>query len=238
MALLGRGRYPWSYRKTVESSLVLSVKCLREWGFLPPVNGTSGQLKWTCSRHEKREVSIGFAIYDHFIHRCWVLNLYFYRLNPIHGTSELKTQLVFLQTTRPNFGGIRYWLTCPSCGSMFAKLYLPPSETEFACRSCHDLVYQSQRESSWMRVERRAQKILHRVGGGPSVLDSFPPKPKHMHWNTYSGLEASFLKAKRHVITTGLRRFATELYDSTLHEDKVDEKTNTAELKRGTLVCL
>ena len=207
MALLGRGRYPWSHRKTVESSLVLSAKQLRESGFFPPVDGTRGRFEWTFSRFEERRTSIGFAIYDNFLHRCWILNLYYHRLNPMEGTSELKTQLVLLQTTRPNYGGVRYWLTCPFCGSKAAKLYLPPSETEFACRSCHDLVYQSQRESSWMRAERRAQRILRRVGGGPSILDLFTPKPKHMHWDTYLSLEIRFLEARRQVLTTGFRSF-------------------------------
>lgn len=52
------------------------------------------------------------------------------------------TQVVQLQPTDCNFGGVRWWFACPACERRCAKLYLRPSSA-FQCRTCHDLTYQS-----------------------------------------------------------------------------------------------
>jgi len=62
-------------------------------------------------------------------------------------------QVVRLRTTRPNFGGVRWWFSCPcivggeECGRRVGKLYRPPGSRYFACRHCHDLTYESCRKS-------------------------------------------------------------------------------------------
>jgi len=43
---------------------------------------------------------------------------------------------VFLQTTRPNLGGLRWWFTCPLCRRRSQKLYHPPGRDRFGCRRC------------------------------------------------------------------------------------------------------
>src|SRR5262249_61760480 len=48
-----------------------------------------------------------------------------------------------LATTRPRFGGLRWWFLCPGCDGRVGKLYLPPGERLFSCRKCHDLTYTS-----------------------------------------------------------------------------------------------
>jgi hypothetical protein len=60
---------------------------------------------------------------------------------------------VSLTTTRPPFGGLRWWFLCPllvsarPCGRRAGKLYLPPHGQYFGCRRCHDLTYTSCQES-------------------------------------------------------------------------------------------
>ena len=59
---------------------------------------------------------------------------------------------VRLVTTRPNYGGLRWWFLCPVSAERgiekrAAKLYLPPGAKVFGCREAHDLTYQSCRES-------------------------------------------------------------------------------------------
>jgi hypothetical protein len=59
---------------------------------------------------------------------------------------------VRLVTTRPNYGGLRWWFLCPVSAERgiekrAAKLYLPPRAKVFGCREAHDLTYQSCRES-------------------------------------------------------------------------------------------
>jgi hypothetical protein len=63
-----------------------------------------------------------------------------------------KTKINFL-TTKPHFGGVRHWFLCPSCGLKVAKLYTPPDRVELACRTCHNLTYQSVQEHD-NRVKR------------------------------------------------------------------------------------
>jgi hypothetical protein len=58
-----------------------------------------------------------------------------------------------LTTTRPRFGGLRWWFRCPlgvkgePCGRRVGKLYLPPRARDFGCRHCHQLTYRSCQES-------------------------------------------------------------------------------------------
>ena len=60
---------------------------------------------------------------------------------------------IHLETTRPHFGGVRWWFTCPfvvdgtPCGRRVGKLYLPVGRRYFGCRHCYDLTYRSCQES-------------------------------------------------------------------------------------------
>ncbi len=62
-------------------------------------------------------------------------------------------EAVHLQTTQPNFGGVRWWFSCPrtvdgeECHRRVGKLYLPPGGRYFACRHCLDLTYESCQKS-------------------------------------------------------------------------------------------
>jgi hypothetical protein len=57
---------------------------------------------------------------------------------------------VNLTTTRPRFGGRRWWFVCPllvngrGCYRRVGKLYLPPRARYFGCRGCHELTYAHQ----------------------------------------------------------------------------------------------
>jgi len=99
---------------------------------------------------------------------------------------------VFFDSTSCNYGGERLWFICLArgCSRRVAVLY---SGSIFACRQCLGLSYESQREPSWGRALRTAQKIQKRLGG--SDLDGFPDKPKWMHWTTYSTLALEYRRA-------------------------------------------
>jgi hypothetical protein len=66
---------------------------------------------------------------------------------------ESASYRVGLTTTRPRFGGLRWWFVCPlvkndvPCGRRVGKLYLPPGGRYFGCRTCYDLTYTSCQES-------------------------------------------------------------------------------------------
>ncbi len=103
---------------------------------------------------------------------------------------------VDLVSTRPNYGGLRWWFLCPArlgdraCRRRVRKLYLAPVRTSFACRKCCDLRYASQREDQWTRALSQAQAIRVRLGGSAAMDHSFPAKPKRMRWKTYRLLRA------------------------------------------------
>jgi hypothetical protein len=65
---------------------------------------------------------------------------------------ESANYTVRLTTTRPRFGGLRWWFVCPlivngrPCNCGVGKLYLPPPARYFGCGHCHDLTYTSCQE--------------------------------------------------------------------------------------------
>ncbi|MGI0016826.1 MAG: hypothetical protein ACREBU_25680 [Nitrososphaera sp.] len=97
---------------------------------------------------------------------------------------------VALETTPCTYGGYRYWLRCPAagCGRRVVILYL--GGCYFACRHCYWLAYESQHESAAGRALLKAQRLRIRLGGSASLAESFPEKPKGMHWRTYARLRA------------------------------------------------
>ncbi len=62
-------------------------------------------------------------------------------------------QKIELTTTPCNYGGWRWWFTCPVvkdgiyCGNRVTKLFLPPAAKYFGCRECYDLTYESCQKS-------------------------------------------------------------------------------------------
>jgi hypothetical protein len=71
---------------------------------------------------------------------------------------------IFLATSRPPFGGLRWWFVCPHLNRRVCKLYLPLGG----------------------RL-RRARKLRLRLGGDPTD-DEYPDKPPRMRWATYNRL--------------------------------------------------
>jgi hypothetical protein len=104
-----------------------------------------------------------------------------------HGEPKPMCYRVWLTTTRPQFGGSRYWLLCPSTGRRVAKLYLPLGGHRFLSRAAYRLGYESQREVLRDRLTRKVRKIIRRMGFNPEEWE-VPPKPKHMRWVTYNRL--------------------------------------------------
>jgi hypothetical protein len=64
-------------------------------------------------------------------------------------TGEELNYRIHLETTRPRFGGLRWWFICPlivngrSCERRVGKVHLAPGSRYFGCRHCHRLTYSS-----------------------------------------------------------------------------------------------
>jgi hypothetical protein len=112
------------------------------------------------------------------------------------GATEWKSieQRVPITWTVCHFGGQRPWFICSVysggryCGRRAAVLFA--AGELFACRRCYGLAYASQQEAPRDRSLSRAQKIRMQLGGSPSLLEPFPPKPRGMHTQTYMRLQA------------------------------------------------
>lgn len=171
----GSGRRNCS-KETTAAYLQLDVRWLHRNGYLIP--GRIGSVQW--SRRGEPFASINVrAVQDR------VILSYSHRADGEERTNEQYP--VRIEQTRCNYGGTRVWFVCPArgCSRRVAVLY---GGRIFACRHCHKLAYDSQRESSYLRALHKAQAIRMRLGGSASMYDPFPPKPKGMHYQTYERL--------------------------------------------------
>ena len=91
---------------------------------------------------------------------------------------------VKLEWTPCNYGGRRPWFLCPrrGCGRRVAVLY---GGSDFGCRACRRLTYNTQRVSPESRSLERAQRLRVRLGGSVDITQPFPDRPKGMHFLTY-----------------------------------------------------
>jgi hypothetical protein len=86
---------------------------------------------------------------------------------------------VRLTTTRPRFGGLRWWFVCPlsvggrPCERRVGKLYLPPSARYFGCRRCHELTYKScQEHDGRVSALRRNPELLAALLDNPEAASA------------------------------------------------------------------
>jgi len=127
--------YRFDKKSTVEESLTVAMRDFR----IRIHPHSSGAFTWTWAGGNKS--SIGYFV-------TWgdppTITLH-YRWRD----SEDVRIPVHLQTTPTQFGGERWWFTCPlivggvACNRRAGKLHLPPGAKYFGCRKCHDLTYVS-----------------------------------------------------------------------------------------------
>ena len=112
-----------------------------------------------------------------------------YRSRSNGGEWHAKEYPVYLAWTPCNLGGRRAWFICPArgCGRRVAILF---GGSIFACRHCHKLAYECQRETDDDRACRRADTIRRRLGWERGILNGSGWKPKGMHWRTFERLRA------------------------------------------------
>lgn len=161
-------------RTTVEQCHVLDVNALVRAGAIKPNVHMTATLKigrgevWfeTCTLPWKAQ---------------------YFRIRAMFG-DQLVDNAIELATTRPPYGGLRWWFVCPVTGKRVWKVYLPQRATQYASRQAYRLAYQCQSERPWQRAIRRADKIRARLGGESCLDELFPEKPKGMWWSTYGRL--------------------------------------------------
>ncbi|MBA7480479.1 hypothetical protein ES707_15940 [subsurface metagenome] len=134
------GRYYYSKKDTVDSHKSIPIKFLKQHGHL--VGYSSGGISWTRGGEKTGSVSYEVDIMhpgDEYIR--------FKYTTTIRATGEKIDQdyKVRLVSTKCNYGGQRWWFICNYCKRRVGVLYI--GDSDFACRHCYNLTYESRNES-------------------------------------------------------------------------------------------
>lgn len=142
------GRPAWSSRITVEDCLKLDIKRMKQAGDFEKGAGSSWTITWTKGSGFKSSVRYGLMNIDGKLHLWFDYTI----TNRASDKKKEMDYFVELSTTECNFGGTRYWFTCPltindvPCNRRVGTLYLPPNGEHFGCRHCYNLTYECQKE--------------------------------------------------------------------------------------------
>ena len=179
---------------TVEDALKLDIDWMMGWGGIQPGDHVTGEMPL---RLYYDQIDVKFESDTRNGRHGW-LRLRYQMTDYWSGEEMEIDDKVYLATTRPHFGGLRWWFICPQQNRRVRALYLPLGGVHFWCRRAHRLDYASQRESEYNRAIRRAHKLYRRLGGDPAD-EQYPEKPKRMRWTTYKLLMDKLLAADRFV---------------------------------------
>lgn len=169
--------------------------------------------------------------------RCWVTREQdAFRLELRRRDGSRCEQFVRFAYSKQHFGGRRSWFECPGldgqrCGRRVGMLWLG---REFACRGCHGLVYESQREDAIDRAHRRSAMARLRLGAAPCeahFMGRIPERPPRMRRRTYVRMCEKVREADRAAWDVAVRSagFATsEDLTRALRGDKDAPRPSTA----------
>jgi hypothetical protein len=148
-------------KATVESCLSLSTRFLVRNGYLVAGAYAAGSVRW-----HPGGASVSFEADARDADRPVLTLAYRVRTDP----GPALRYAVRLATTRPPFGGVRWWFVCPAvgCGRRAARLHLPPGERYFACLRCHRLTYTSTQESG--RYDGLFRRLAAETGTDPKTV--------------------------------------------------------------------
>lgn len=177
MGGIGSGRRYQGGKVTTSNMHPLDIRRLHRKGLLSP--GADFSWHWTVNDREVSAIRIHTEV-DRVI--------LIYRTRDRGGEWQPMEYPVYLAWTPCNLGGRRAWFLCPArgCGRRVAIIY---GGSIFACRHCHQLAYESQRETDDDRAARRADTVRRRLGWEPGILNGSGGKPKGMHWRTFDRLK-------------------------------------------------
>ena len=113
-------------KATIEESLVLTASTLVRRKSLVPGAHTFGSWGWTHEGEDEPHATIGYQADLTDPKAAWLRLHYRWRGEPV----DYRVRLV---TTKPTYGGLRWWFICPLVrwdggpSRRVAKLYLPPA---------------------------------------------------------------------------------------------------------------
>jgi hypothetical protein len=148
----GSGSTRWighAKKCTVEDCSSLNANLLMREGILREGIYQFGVWKWLDSITGETTSSLGYEVDTTNPAHSWIRLFY-----TITRTGDKVDYTVRLTSTRPYFGGLRWWFICPLsvngriCSRRVGNIYLPPYAQYFGCRHCYDLTYRSSQEAA------------------------------------------------------------------------------------------
>jgi hypothetical protein len=159
-------------------------------GWILPGRHVAGTMTWTLPRTGEVTASIGYEANLIDSSAAWI-RLHYTITTRSTGAKTPHDYRVQLNTTRPHYGGMRWWFVCPLSGRRARVLYLPGSGgAVFASRQAWGLAYRSQRKTAEDRAIKRSLKAREKLGVQDQSLLEMPscPRPKWMRRRTYQRL--------------------------------------------------
>jgi hypothetical protein len=148
------GRHSWTSRLTVENCPIqLSAVELHRFGVFGDRPAASRTISWLSTPDGSLLGKVKYEIRSdgHGRRVIFIIRQVF----SFDGSLRMAAgQTISLTTTRPHWGGERFWFRC-ECGRRSGRLYLPTGETVFRCRLCYDLTYQSAQEHNTRAAKQR-----------------------------------------------------------------------------------
>ena len=174
-------------RPPVEDGVRLDISRLLALRQLQPGAHVRGSLHWTSARDGTPVVTIGYEASLVDPASAW-MRLYYTMIRG-DGAKTDRDVRIWLVTTRPHFGGLRWWFRCPISDRRTRVLYLPPGALTFASRQTYQLGYRCQRETEVDRATERSLRARKRLGADLDLLE-MPRchRPKWMRRKTFQRL--------------------------------------------------
>ncbi len=196
-----------NYPLLVESCKTLSLKRLREWGYLEPNRIKSGGIIFTSRGKESGSMQILSSTFEGKEY----IRLMYYFAN----TGEEFDYKVPLVRVPSNLGkGFRYYFLCPVTSRRCMKLYRPPMKDLFLHREAYpSLIYDKQVASKKMRVWEKL--VIGLVKKEDELFKEILNRPKYAK-HYYRGIPTP--KMRRYLkVRDELRRYSREDFERVVY---------------------
>ncbi len=186
---------------TRERTCCLDIKFLKQRGYLTP--GASGVLRW--SFRSANLGSVNFHTTKEYIHLT-------YTQHKAGQPQVNQEQRIQFRATPCQFGGERFWFSCPKCNKRVGILAL--CRSKFLCRHCAALSYASRNESEYQRLASKIGALK------ASMYDQTGRKKKKgMHWETFHAMSRELELLEYHAKSLFVKQYLSLFNLSSVMED-------------------
>ena len=148
-----------------------------------------------------------------------------YQVRDFHGKLQAIEDPIQLDATDGGRGRQRLWFWCSGCGRRASILYF---DKYFRCRRCHRIGYGTQTITPSEPSLECIRRNRINLGGSPSLLDPFPPRPRYMHSKRYLRMMEADKKAVSQFLEETVMLFAGDYLPAQRAEPKLPKANQAA----------